>query len=236
MTEGLRLQPTLDQDCSCLSLKPSGREELREFVRSVKQGEHGCLIYEDEEQMWDLEAEYLREGIKQGELGVALTVKESMNEVRDLLRRHGVDVDKHVGDGSLLIVDSDQLYVSRENPDIEAWLNAAKSVVDNAVKNGKKGVRIAGLLSNHFLRKGFSDQWFRLESSLHRTLNMPCSAICGYDVSELAPSERPFALREVLEHYRRIGERNPQVMDAHSFAIFASGEGGAIAQLPMPVY
>ena len=186
--------------------------------------------------MWDLEAEYLREGIKQGYLGVALTVKEGMNEVREALMRRGIDVDKYVRDGSLMIVDSDQLYVSRENPDIQAWLNAAKAVVDNAVKSGKKGVRIAGLLSNHFLRRGFTDQWFRLESSLHRRLNMPCSAICGYDVSQLTPSERPYALREMLEHYRRIGERNPQVMDAHSFAIFASREGGAIAQLTMPVY
>ena len=219
-----------------LSLKPSGTEDLRQYVRSVKEGEHGCIIYEDEDRMWDLEVEYLRSGIESGYLGVVL-VTENRNKVREALIRRGMDVDRYVKEGSLMIVDGDQLYGSAKNPNIPAWLDAVKSVVDGAVKSGKKGVRVSGNLSyTYFARQGFAEQWWRLENSLHRNLGLPCTAICTYDVSELAPSERPYALKDLLEHYRRIGERNPQVMDAHSFAIFASHEGGAIAELTVPVY
>lgn len=211
--------------------------ELGHYVKSLKEGGHVCLIFENEDQKWDLEAEYVKRALEQGYRAYVATMKEDEQEARSALNERGIDMDASIKDGSLAMAVFTP--ADAKNPQVEGnpffEVKAGKTLVDELLRSGKKGMYMASNAGTFFLRHGYLDQLFKLESLAHRQLEnkLPFGYLCCYDVSDLAPTERPLALKELLEHYRRISEQNPQLMHSHNIAIYVSREGGVLAQLPV---
>jgi tRNA U34 5-methylaminomethyl-2-thiouridine-forming methyltransferase MnmC len=213
-------------------------DELAQYVRSVKESGHVCLIFENEDQKWDLEAEYVKRALEQGYQTVVNTMEENMQETREALIKRGIDVDKLTREGSLAIqIDSPEAFSPEEAKKFQQVfaVEEAKKIADEVLKNGKKGLYIASNTNTYFLRKGYLDQLFMAESLVQKQMEnkLPFGYLCCYDVSGLTPSERPLAMKELLEHYRRISEQYPQLVHTHNIAIYASHEGGVLAQLPV---
>lgn len=125
---------------------------------------------------------------------------------------------------SLIILRGEELYKNPEKPDIENWVNTAKSLSEMFVsKKGKIGVRVAADLSSYFLSRGLARQWHDLEYALEKRISLPMSVLCAYDsrIKELWDMD-------VLKFYTKLHEENKEFVDAHSFAIYTSRANNVI--------
>ncbi len=209
-------------------------DELAAYVRSLKEGGHVCLVFEDQDRKWDLEAEYVRRGLDQGYRADVATMKNDMEEGRRALIKRGIDVDEWTRKGCLVMEALTPEDAKSPNFLSQFSLESSKATANELLKSGKKGLYVASNINTFFLRHGLLDNLFMAESAVHRQMKnkLPFGYLCCYDVSDLSPSERPLALKELLEHYRRISEQNPQIMHSHNAAIYVSNEGGVLAKLP----
>jgi hypothetical protein len=155
----------------------------------VKDGEHGCLLYLDEWNRQRILFHFLKQSLLAEYLCVYATATQSLEEARQSMKLHGLDLkDNALDKASLFVVRGEDLYGAPEKPDIARWLFSIQSTYDNAIRDGKRGLRIAADLSSYFLNHGFVKQWFELESSLETKIDAKIAIICAYDVSE-APSK-----------------------------------------------
>lgn len=160
---------------------------------------------------------------------VYITATEPLEKVRRSMQDFGIDIhyyDPKQSDGkkSLVILRGEDLYKNPEKPDIENWVNSAKSLSEVFISQGKVGVRVAADLSSYFLSRGLLQQWHDLEYALEKNLSsLPLSVLCAYDarVKELWDID-------VLKFYRKINQENKEFVDAHSFAIYASNKNSVI--------
>jgi hypothetical protein len=201
----------------------SGRINVsaEKFLHNLEAGEHGCIFYSSREEMQRIHFAFVKSGLESNWGVVYATATEPVENVRKSMQRYGIDAMQYEkneeGDGSLLIVRGEDLYINDENPDINHWMNIAKSISEMFASKGKKGVRVAADLSSHFLARGLIHQWHKLEYALEKKISLPISILCAYN------SHYPDLLEsDVLRHYAKLYNENKDLVDAHAFAIYAS--------------
>ncbi len=201
-----------------------------QFLNNLKAGEHGCVFFSSKEEMQMIHFAFVKSGLENNWGVVYATATESIDEVRNAMQRYGINTqdyekkEEEEGNGSsLIIIRGEDLYKNADNPDIENWINTTKSISDMFISKGKKGVRVAADLSSYFLSRGLAEQWHKLEYGLERKLSLPISILCAYDarVPEVWDTD-------VLKYYLRINSESKEYVDAHSFAIYTSGEKSVI--------
>ena len=173
---------------------------------------------------------FVKSGLENNWGVVYATAIESVEEIRKSMQRHAINTlqyEENVqGDGSLIIIRGEELYKNAENPDVDNWRNAAKSISDKFISKGKKGVRVAADLSTYFLSHRLIQQWHDFEDILEKKLSSPISILCAYDshYQELMETD-------VLKHYDRLYNENKEFVDAHSFAIYIGGDKSMIFRI-----
>jgi len=203
---------------------------VEKFLHNLEAGEHGCIFYFSKEEMQKIHFAFVKSGLENNWGVVYATATESVEEIRKSMQRHGINTLQYEedgdGDGSLIIVKGEELYKNAENPDVDNWMNAAKSISDNFISKGKKGVRVAADLSTYFLSRRLIQQWHDLEYILEKKLSSPISILCAYDshYQELMETD-------VLKHYDRLYNENKEFVDAHSFAIYVGGDKSIIFRI-----
>ena len=203
--------------------------QLEKFLHDLDAGEHGCVFYISEEDMYNVHFSYVKSGLENNWGVVYVTATDSKEKIRKSMQIHGINTLEYEnnghghGDGSLLLMSGEELYNNAENPDITKWRNSVKFVSDIFISKGKKGVRVAADLSSYFLSKGLIHQWHELEYVLEKKLSLPVSVLCAYDASSPQLLET-----DVLKHYDRLTEANKEFINAHSFAIYTGGKKSII--------
>jgi hypothetical protein len=193
-------------------------QSQKEFVRNLKAGEHGCMFFVSEEDFKNVQFEFVKSGLEQNWGVVCATATEIPDQVRTRMKHYGIDVQKYETNESLVILRGEDLYKDPENPDLQAWTSAARSVCEGFMAKGKRGVRIAADLSSYFLSKGLTKQWFQLEYALERKFATPLTVICGYD-ARLIPASKDL---DIIEYYKLVNREQRDYVDAHSFAIYSN--------------
>ncbi|MGI8831695.1 MAG: MEDS domain-containing protein [Nitrososphaeraceae archaeon] len=198
---------------------------IERFLETLKAGEHGCIFFFSKEQLHKIQFSFVKSGLERNWGIVYLTATEPIESVRNSMQKFGINTQYYEAEGeddndnkSLIILRGEELYKNPEKPDIENWVNTAKSLCEMFVfKKGKKGVRVAADLSSYFLSRGLARQWHDLEYALEKRISLPMSVLCAYDsrIKELLDMD-------VLKFYTKLHEKNKEFVDAHSFAIYTS--------------
>lgn len=189
------------------------RQDPLLFVENVEDGEHGCLLYLKE---WDKQKilfHFLKKSLSDGYYCVYATATQSVEEAKKSMKMHGLNSDSFLD--SLRVVRGEELYNSPDEPDTEKWLASIEKTYEAAIRNGKKGLKIAADLSSYFLNNGLVQQWFDLESSLEAKLKTKVTIICAYDASE-APSTDALS---VIHFYKNLDSSQETQGEAHNFAV-----------------
>ncbi|HEY3304290.1 MAG TPA: MEDS domain-containing protein [Candidatus Binatia bacterium] len=119
------------------------RGEVAERISKLKQGDHACLIYNDDpaEQMAAL-VPYIKEGLEEGEQCIYVADDQTIEEVAHALEIGGINVVRESERGAL------RLWTRREWRQPGELDSASKSLqvrrlIDEGLKAGFKGVRFA---------------------------------------------------------------------------------------------
>ncbi len=203
------------------------------FLHKLKAGEHGCVFFGSIEEMQNILFSFVKSGLENNWGVVYLTATEPIEKVRKSMQTFGINTRQHEkkeeanSDGgygsSLIILKGEELYKNPNNPDIENWISATKSISDMFSSKGKKGVRVAADLSSHFISHGLIEQWHKLEHALEKKPSLPISILCAYDYR----SQKTWDT-DVLKHYVETNNESKEFIDAHSFVIYASKQKSII--------
>ncbi len=167
----------------------------------IEPGNHNMLIYPYLKSFREIYCQYSVAMLPEDEIVLIATQYDAIEEVKNNLRLNGVDVDSHVSQGSLFVVDAQQGY---QGVDIHGIWKLAMSLLSRAKKEGRRGVTWFSDLGSFF---NFS----RIEDLMQFEL--------------WCPQKYEDKMKTVycynLEDFRRLSERQKQILfDHHSKSIF----------------
>ena len=130
----------------------------------IEPGSHTLLVYNDLKAFREIYSQYSRALLPQNEIVVIGTQYETINGVKNTLRLSGIDdVERHLNEGTLFIVDAQQGY---QNVDSRGMWKFAMSLLSRARKEGRRGVTWFGDAGSFF---GFE----KIEELMHYEQSLP---------------------------------------------------------------
>ena len=148
---------------------------------------HICCFYDSREQQHDVFAPYLREGLACGEQVVCIFPADRHQELRDRLRREGVDVDAASADGQLGVLSDDETYVTGGMFAKDRMVAMLREVLDKARADGRGFVRTLGEMDWALRNLPGTDDLAEYESSVNElTAAYDCTLACAYDINKFS--------------------------------------------------
>jgi hypothetical protein len=189
------------------------KKEILQRVRQMKSRDHVIMFHSSSEDKRQVLFTYLRAGLDQGEAAAYIVSEETPDEIRQAMRRFGIDVDELERRGALRVIDYRGWHIIGGQFSVAETLGRLRKLNDEVLAEGFKGLRVTGEMAC-FFREGMVRELVEYEQALHRTLELPMSAICAYD-SEVVANERG-------------GELYLDLIKAHSNVIIVGPEGGVV--------
>jgi len=143
---------------------------------------HVCLIYESEEQRQKIIAEYIAEGLRQGELVRYFTDKTTLETVRSWLLEVGVELSKAENSGSFGISKAENAYCPDGKFEPQKMIDRSVHRYDEAKMAGYSGSRACGEMTWALKDIPGSDNLLEYEVLLNNvTSTFPHTGMCQYD-------------------------------------------------------
>ncbi len=157
------------------------------FVSGVsKSGSHIAFLYDSLDERMELLARYFREGVENKELCVFVT-PEPTEEVVAAFGKHGFDARPAIKRGSLRIFETSETYLTDGRFVATYMLHNVAQYIENAKKNGYKGLRTAGDMGWASKNPGSVDEtieYERLINALTEQSGEPFIGMCLYPVQK----------------------------------------------------
>ena len=157
-------------------------EEILDYARNLTAHDHAVSFYSNPKDKRQVLFAYLKAGLDQGEATAYIAGEETPDEIRQAMRRFGIDVDELERCGALLVIDYKDWYTVggkfNATQTIERW----RRLYDEAIAKGFKGLRVVGETACFFGER-LVRELVEYEQALHTVLEVPMSAICAYNAA-----------------------------------------------------
>ena len=167
------------------------------IVRQLKPTNHVLFLYESAQDKYNVLFNYLIAGLEAGEAVLYIASEEDPDQIRDAMRRFGVEVAKNEKAGALHILGCNDFYITEGQFAISTTMSLINKLYDEALTNGFTGWRATGEMAC-FFEHNLIQALIEYEKALHRVFNIPIIAICAYNVSMLARADNPISLYNEL--------------------------------------
>ncbi|MGB9023177.1 MAG: MEDS domain-containing protein [Candidatus Bathyarchaeia archaeon] len=178
-------------------------QEIADFVRELKPTDHVIMFYSKPEDKHEVLFSYLKAGLDQGEAAAYVAAQESPDEIIDSMRRFGVEVDRLEKSGALRVLSYKDWYFKEGRFSIENTMKLWKALLDEAKARGFKSLRVTGEMA-FFFEKKMVKELLEYENALHRTLELPLTAICAYDAEAVAKEGRGRLYLDLIKAHRSV--------------------------------
>jgi hypothetical protein len=115
--------------------------------RMFRPGDHICVIYSDTQELADIAADFLCQGLKKQERCWYVAARDERDAVASALRKRGVKVDGEMRRGALDILDGSDAYIVRGDFNPEETVGTFSDAIEAALKDGFSGFRAAADMS-----------------------------------------------------------------------------------------
>ena len=170
------------------------REMLTELVPAVRRALlfHGVCFYEDSPSLARTVARFIGEGLAASQAAVIVATASHGASIRDQLTAMGVDSQKRIEQGDLLMFDADEVLnrlIVGTRPDAERFECTINPIVDKAAGSRKRLVRIYGEMVDVLWSSGQEQAAVSLEILWQQLIaGRKCALLCGYS-SGVCPGE-----------------------------------------------
>jgi len=172
-------------------------EEALLFVKRLRPTNHVIFLYDSLEAKHNVLFNYLKVGLENGEAALYVASEESPGEIRDAMKRFGIDVEEKEKTGALRILEYSDFYIIDGKFDIETTKGFIRKMYDEAMAKGFKGWRGTGEMVC-FLEHDLIQELTEYERALHRVLDVPIIAVCAYNTNMLTKFGNPINLYSEL--------------------------------------
>lgn len=186
----------------------SAPKAVRTYVEQLKPMDHVIFVYETQEAKHNVLFNYIEAGLKNKEVGVYIASEENPDQIRDAMKRFGIDVERHEKNGALRIFNYDEMYIVDGKFSSSAVTDRLKSLYDETMSKGFKGLRSTGEMGC-FFKHNLLKELVEYEQALHRLLELPIIGICAYRTDMFTQAKDP------VNFYN-------ELIRAHRFVLFTS--------------
>jgi len=164
-----------------------GTWKIISVANDYKQGEHICSLYQTEDEQIAVAAEYLSDGLRQGERCMYVAQSyPALKRFRAALRDAGIDADEAVRQGALLELTHADAHLAGGSFDCERMLSMLNDAVESALNDGFKGLRTCGDMSWLLVECQGSEQAREYEVLLNQFFrDTRAAGMCQYDRQRL---------------------------------------------------
>ncbi len=169
-------------------------------VSLIKKHDHVLYVYQNSSQMLDAASLFLKKGLDCNESLMFITDKFSKEEIcSELTKRWNVNVSDLQEKKQLFITSGKEWYFQDGKLDPERLMSLWKTASDEAISNGKKGLRVFADTAE-FFDNSLEFQLHNYECKLEQTFQIPFTAICAYDLSKI-DQYSPDDYQKLLDHH-----------------------------------
>jgi sugar-specific transcriptional regulator TrmB len=172
-------------------------EKAMRYVRSLRPTEHAIFLYEHPEAKYEVLFNYVKVGLENGEAAVYIASEENPSEIRDAMKRFGIDVEKNEKTGALRILGYDNHYIIEGKCNVQTTMDLYDKMYNEALAKGFKGCRFAGEMAC-FFEHNLIQELVELERAGHRVLDLPVIGVCAYNANMVMKASNPMDLYNEL--------------------------------------
>lgn len=114
-----------------------------ERLSEIRHGDHLCVIYDHREEQIATAAAFLQDGLIAGDRCLYVANEQSIEEVRSVLVKAGVNVEHHANRGGLLFLTKRESYLQSVASGAKVLIEALRETVQQALADGFGGLRVA---------------------------------------------------------------------------------------------
>ena len=173
------------------------KKKDNEEQKLIEPGSHNLLIYNDLKAFREIYGNCISSSLSKNEIIVIATQYEPIEEVKNTLRLAGVDVESHLNQGSLFILDAQKGY---QGVDSKGMWKLAMSLLSRAKKEGRRGVTWFGDLGSFFSFEKI-EELMQYELWCPQKYKDAMKTVCCYH----------------LEDFERLNENQKQTLYDHHF-------------------
>ena len=191
------------------------RNKILEFVKRLEANDHAIMIYKNPKDRYDVLFTYLKAGLDNGEAVAYVTSQESPEKIKQAMHDFGIDVERYERNGALRVIDYRDWYIIDGKFEASKTVEFWRKLFNESKVKGFKGLRVTGETAC-FFEHDLVNELVEYERGLGRTLEIPMTAICAYDLEVLLSKEEWFNLLLNL-------------LNTHQTAIMIAGRVGAVS-------
>ena len=172
-------------------------EKLTHVLEDLRPTNHIIIMYETPEAKYNILFNYLKLGLENGEAVAYIGSADGPTQIRDFMKRFGIDVEKYEKTSALRILGYDDFYIIDGKFNPTTTMNLINTMSNEALAKGFKGYRIAGEMACFFERK-LTKELVEYERTLHRVFDIPIIGVCAYDANMVIKASNPMDLYNEL--------------------------------------
>jgi CheY-like chemotaxis protein len=161
---------------------------------------HNMLVYDNLEVFRQILADYAKTFLPQNEIILYATQYDSIDDLKQYLKRNGVDVSKHLSDGTLFIIDAQHGY---QGQDVLDTFKMAKTLVQRARKEERNGVSWVGDMGS-FLALDRAFDLLDYELYCPATYQDTLKTVCCYHIEDFKKLSTEQRNRLIDHHYKTV--------------------------------
>jgi sugar-specific transcriptional regulator TrmB len=172
-------------------------EKMMHVLRDLRATNHAIILYESPEAKYNILLNYLKIGLENGEAVAYIATEENPSQIRDVMKRFGIDVEKYEKAGALRILGCNDFYIIEGKCDPATTIGLMNKMYNEALTKGFKGYRITGEMAC-FFRHNLVKELIEYERILHRNLDLPIIGLCAYNAKMVIKASNPMDLYNEL--------------------------------------
>ncbi len=165
-------------------------EKVIDYMEQLRPTNHLIFVYDSPEAKYNVLFNYLKAGLDMGEAAVYVASAENPSQIREAMKKFGIQVDDYERAGALHISRYEEIYISDGEFNVSTTLDSWNKLYSRALENGFKGLRVTGETAWFFDRK-IIPELIEYEKSLHKAMDIPMTAICAYNANDLNKTKNP---------------------------------------------
>lgn len=175
----------------------SESERLARFLGEMKPSDHVIFMYDTPEAKYHVLFNYIKQGLENGEAALYVCSEANPRQIRNAMKRFGIDVDKCEESGALRILYYTEFYIIDGKFSIPNTLCLWNKFYKEAISKGFRGLRVTGETACFFKHK-MVQNLLEYEKALHTVLDIPMIAVCSYCADILNDTDDPINLYHEL--------------------------------------
>src|SRR5471030_4191 len=157
-------------------------------LQDVTAHDHLSLIYEGSKDHFAVAIPFIRIGLDRGKKCIYVADDGTEAVVRDAMYAQGIDVERAIATGNLVLETKERAYLKHRSFDPEWMLTFWKEATAEAMRQGFSVMRVTA--ETEWVVRGVTglDRWMEYESRITQLLaGLNCLALCQYDRQILPP-------------------------------------------------